>query len=182
MVNSRSKEAPPISNERGPFLGDCSDMCRTCHNKETQMDSPNGCDRFQQSIRGIRTRAQKQSISSASSPCSPHRPADDQGFFEPGVHRGGSPGTHRAASLKPRKAHRGSRCPPCPPPRRVGRVPRLQVLKNTSQTPPRITIARTRLTASNRRTLGPGSACRASVGVSTVLPFSDFAIDYPDTS
>jgi hypothetical protein len=31
----------------------------------------------------------------------------------------------------------------------------------------------------SRSTLGPGSACRASVGVSTVLPFSDFGMKSP---
>jgi hypothetical protein len=96
-----------------------------------------------------------------------------------------------AAYLKRFSAH--ARVAACPQPQQplpaaspaagnqqdVTKMERPQVLKNTSQTPPRITIARTRLMASSRRTLGPGSACRASVGVSTVLPFSDFGMGFP---
>jgi len=42
------------------------------------------------------------------------------------------------------------------------------VRKNTNQTTPRIKTARPVETANNASTDGPGSACRASVGVSTI--------------
>jgi hypothetical protein len=56
---------------------------------------------------------------------------------------------------------------------------RCQVLKKTIQTPSGVTIASTVLMPTSRSTLGPGSACRASVGVSTVLPFSHFGMKSP---
>jgi hypothetical protein len=56
---------------------------------------------------------------------------------------------------------------------------RLHVLKNTSQTPISNAIARAVLIASSTRTLGPGSACRDSVGVSTIRPCSDFGMYHP---
>jgi hypothetical protein len=45
-----------------------------------------------------------------------------------------------------------------------------QVRKNAHQTPPRIKTARTVLTANTNSIDGPGSAWRASVGVSTITP------------
>src|SRR3954463_14382375 len=49
-------------------------------------------------------------------------------------------------------------------------APRPQVRKKTNQTTARIRIARPREMASSAATDGPGSACRASVGVSTICP------------
>jgi hypothetical protein len=44
------------------------------------------------------------------------------------------------------------------------------VRKNANQRPPRINTARQVLIASSASTDGPGSACRASVGVSIIMP------------
>jgi hypothetical protein len=45
-----------------------------------------------------------------------------------------------------------------------------QVRKNANQTPPRITTARQVLMTKSTKTEGPGSAWRASVGVSMIIP------------
>jgi hypothetical protein len=44
------------------------------------------------------------------------------------------------------------------------------VRKNANQRPPKINTARQVLIASSASTDGPGSACRASVGVSIIMP------------
>jgi hypothetical protein len=47
-------------------------------------------------------------------------------------------------------------------------LPKAYVRKNANQTPPRIKTARLVLITNSRRIDGPGSACRASVAVSTI--------------
>jgi hypothetical protein len=50
----------------------------------------------------------------------------------------------------------------------------VHVLKKTNQTTPRNVAAGTTLTIRTKKMLGPGSACRASVAVSTMRPFFAF--------
>jgi hypothetical protein len=45
-----------------------------------------------------------------------------------------------------------------------------QILKKINQTTPRIVTASTTLTTKTKKILGPGSACLASVAVSTIRP------------